>query len=177
MAWVWLKLDLRAFDETPFVGWLDEAARQGVAFNTLAALGDTSANRRSLYELNKVCSADIPGRGSFYTFEEYADQRITRTVDDPNGIIIALQNQQWVGMSASSYWSERQVVFAEMTGVVRGWRRKGLALALKVLALRYARATGVPYVFTVHHADNYAPIALNRRLGFVDTDRPTPGFA
>ena len=162
-----LKLDLATYDEAPFIQYLDQAGDQGVVFHTLRGLGDTPANRGALYALNKECSLDIPGRGAFYDFDDYVNQRITRPADDPEGIILALHDGSWIGMAASSYWPDRNLVFAEMTGVVRPWRRRGLALALKVLALRYAMSKGVPYVFTVHHAENAAPIALNRRLGFV----------
>jgi RimJ/RimL family protein N-acetyltransferase len=163
-----LKLDLDGFDEGSFLRYLNQAREQGVVFETFEGLGDTPANRRALYELNKTCSADIPGRGTFYDFDDYVAERIVRPADDPAGIIIALHEGRWVGMSASSYWPERDHVFAEMTGVVRDWRRKGLAFGLKVLALRYAKSKGASHVLTVHHAANEAPIALNRRLGFLD---------
>jgi len=163
-----LKLDLRTYDEVPFAAHIERVAQKGIKFETLQSLGNTQANHRALYELNKACSADIPGRGAFYDFGRYVTERIERAADDPAGIIIALHDGKWVGMSASSFWPDQDLVFAEMTGVVRDWRRRGLATALKVLALRYALSKGVSRIFTIHHADNTAPIALNRRLGFVD---------
>ncbi len=163
-----LKLDLSTFDETVFLPLLEQALRDGVQFETLQSLGDTTPNRRALYELNKTCSADIPGRGTFYEFDAYVAERVTRPADDPAGIIVALHDGRWIGMAASSYWPDRGIVFAEMTGVVREWRRRGLAVALKILAIRYAKSKDVGHIYTVHHATNEAPIALNRRLGFVD---------
>jgi hypothetical protein len=41
----------------------------------MAGIGDTAGSRR---ELNKACSADIPGRGEFYTFDDYSVNASTR---------------------------------------------------------------------------------------------------
>ncbi|CAN5699059.1 hypothetical protein BH24ACT5_BH24ACT5_29970 [soil metagenome] len=38
---------------------------------------------------------------------------------------------------------------------------------MKVLVIARVRSLGVPTIRTVHHPDNEAPIALNRRLGYV----------
>jgi hypothetical protein len=52
-----LELDVTRFDEAEFESYLDRARSSGIEFTTMAALGDS----RALHELNKACSADIPG--------------------------------------------------------------------------------------------------------------------
>lgn len=84
MEWVRLQLDLEAFDEAQFVPYLRRCLQSGIALTTMADVGDTAECRRALYELNKTCSADIPERGEFYTFDEYLDDRIkTRSRPPP----------------------------------------------------------------------------------------------
>ena len=165
-----LQLRLEEFDERPFVPFLDACIRAGIEFTTMAALGDSPANRRRLYELNKECSQDIPGRGEFYTFDDYQDRRIERPSYNPAGVIIARDGEKWVGMSALSDWRDRGFAFAEMTGVLRQYRRRGLAIAMKILTIRFARTLGVDRILTFQDAENAAPIALNRSLGFVPTE-------
>lgn len=41
-------------------------------------------------------------------------------------------------------------------------------MAMKVMVIRLVRDLGIPEIRTFHHPDNEAPIALNRRLGYVD---------
>ena len=165
-----LKLDLKTFDETPFLPILEACLDAGLGFESLRTLGDTAEHRRRLYDLNKACSADIPGRGAFYSIEDYSKARFERDCYDPKGVLIALDRQAWVGLAVSSDWSAKGFVFNEMTGVVRDYRRRGAATAMKLLGLRYARSRGVDTVYTIHDAENDPAIRMNRRLGFVDTD-------
>jgi hypothetical protein len=64
-SWTRLKLELRVFDREQFAPLLRRFETAGICWTTMAELGDTSASRRRLYELNKTCSADIPERGDF----------------------------------------------------------------------------------------------------------------
>jgi predicted GNAT superfamily acetyltransferase len=162
--WVRLELDVDAFDDGRFEPYLRQAGEDGVAFPTFGELGDTGAHRRALYELNKVCSADIPQRGQFYTFDEYVAQR----VKEPDGIVLAVRDGAWIGMSATSLHPAEGYAFSEMTGVLAPYRGRGLSLAMKVLAVRFVRASGFRRLVAFHHPLNAAAIGMNRRLGFVD---------
>jgi hypothetical protein len=66
-----------------------------------AALGDAPEQRRKLYNLNKACSADIPDRGPFYTYEEYVTQRIDVAAFNPKGVIVGNQGDGWIAISAT----------------------------------------------------------------------------
>ncbi|WP_020576186.1 hypothetical protein [Actinopolymorpha alba] len=81
--WVRLKLDLATFDANAFEPYLQRSLAAGIELMTIAELSDTLGNRRALYELNKTCSADIPERGEFFTFEEYVANRLNPSVYDP----------------------------------------------------------------------------------------------
>jgi mycothiol synthase len=54
-----------------------------------------------------------------------------------------------------------------LTGVRREWRRQGIALALKIAGLHYAREHGYTTVTTSNASNNDPILALNRQLGFV----------
>ena len=163
-----LQLDVQRFDAHLWQHYISGSEQSGIEFRTLAELGDTEANRRRLYELNKVCSADISGRGPFYSYEQYCTDRLQTDTYTSAGIILAIEGGTWVGMSAASYHKEQGYVFNEMTGVLREHRRKGVATALKVLSIQFAASLGVPVIHTFHAAANVAAIAMNRRLGYTD---------
>ncbi|MFE9207607.1 GNAT family N-acetyltransferase [Micromonospora sp. NPDC007230] len=166
--WVRLQLDIDRFDDHAFESYLRRARMSGIHFATMAELGDTPDHRRTLYDLNKTCSADIPDRGEFYSYEEYLAQRIDVPAFNPAGVVLALHGNEWIGMSTTSLHPDRGLAFSEMTGVLAPYRGQGLSLALKLLAIRFVRSSGYRRLTTMHHPRNASAIAMNRRLGFVD---------
>jgi GNAT superfamily N-acetyltransferase len=165
VEWVRLELDLERFDAAGPVFDVPD----GVTLTDMAELGDGPTERRRLYELNKTCSADIPDRGAFFSFEEYVAVRLDVPAARPDGQVVALDTAgDMVGLCMLSHLPGRSWAFVEMTGVLRPYRRRGLAGAMKVRGLRAARSWGASTVRTVHHPSNHAIIAANRALGFED---------
>lgn len=63
---------------------------------------------RALYELNKLCSADIPGRGAFYSYEEYIAGRINVPSYAAAGVILAVDEGTWVGWRRLRFRTDSQ---------------------------------------------------------------------
>ena len=165
-----LKLDLTLFDDGPFRGYVERCEQEGIEFATMSTLGDTDNARRKLYELNRECSRDIPGRGVFYTYDEYVTARIAVPAYSPAAIVVALDEQEWVGMSAMSDWRSEGFMFNEMTGVRASHRGRGIAMAMRVSGIRYAQSTGARWLSTIHDPRNVEAIEMNRRLGYVESE-------
>jgi hypothetical protein len=181
VAWVKLELDLATFDPKPWDSLLERIATAGITMSTLADLGATEDNLAKMYELNAECSADIPGRGPFHTWDEYRRVRIDIDSFDPRGVVIAHrgsdQSSEWIGMSGTSTHPSAGYLFKEMTGVRRTERRRGLATAMKVRNAEFGDLVGLSNLRTVHHPGNVAMIELNRRLGYVDATWPYPAVS
>ena len=144
----------------------------GVEISSLHAWGDTAAHRRTVYELNKTCSSDIPDRSTFFSFEEYQALRFDAESVRTDGIILAFdtrnEGQLLVGLCQLTCPPGREWAFVEMTGVLPTHRREGIATAMKCRALAVAASWGRSQVRTLHHPNNAAIITANRALGFGD---------
>ncbi|MCX4783829.1 GNAT family N-acetyltransferase [Streptomyces sp. NBC_01264] len=165
--WVRLELTVRTFHSARFTPYVDRCRAAGFSFTTLARLGDAEDERRSLYELNKECSAGIPEQGVFHSYDAYTRLRFAVPSYDPAGIIVARdQDGTWVGMAATSLHLSDGFAFNEMTGV----RGRGISLAMKTLGIAFADEHGAPVIRTIHHPANTSAIAMNRTLGYMDAN-------
>ncbi|MFD8691084.1 GNAT family N-acetyltransferase [Streptomyces sp. NPDC059651] len=166
--WVRLELDLSAFDTDRFERYVTTCRDEGIRLTTLAELGDTPEHRRALYELNKECSADIPERGEFFSYEEFCARRFDVPSYDPRGVVIARDGDDWIGMAATS--RHEHFLFNEMTGVRASYRGRGISIAMKTYGMGFARLCGIRRVRTFHHPANDSAIGMNRAMGYADTE-------
>lgn len=72
-------------------------------------------------------------------------------------------------MSAITVFEGADHAYNLFTGTQVGYRGRGLAQAVKTLALRKARTFGVKSVRTSHNSENTAMIAIDTKLGYVRT--------
>jgi len=90
----------------------------------------------------------------------------------PESWFIAHYSDQWVGMSTiSTDPSTPDVFYTDVTGVRRGYRRQGIATALKLRGIAYVKARGGQTIETDNEEHN-PMLNLNLALGF----EPGPTF-
>ncbi len=164
-------LELSQFDESPHLPLLERLEAEDVRFFSMADVPDEEESLRRLYEVNRATAFDIPGQKEFPDFAEF--QAMVRRGDWylPQGQLVAAVGETWVGLAAVQWMPEAGEVYHLMTGVLREYRGRGIARALKIQAIRYARSLGARLVRTNNDSANLAIIAVNRRLGY----RPEPG--
>lgn len=144
-----------------------DLARLGLRRLTLLDAGSGPRVRRELYALVRLGVVDTPGEdGVFVPFERFDAELFEpfywRWADAQ---FFAADGERWIGLvNLQLRTAER----AEMgiTVVRRAYRRRGVARALKVLALRHARERGVDEVATWNHVGNKPILDLNTSLGF-----------
>ena len=159
-------------DEQRFAGVIDAVAATGIRFATLAALGDTPETRQKFYALNRATTLDVPGSdGTFPSFEQSMHWHFNASWFLPDGLIFALDGESFVGFCLVGYYAETKSMFNFMTGVDKAYRGRHLALALKLLAIRFAKAYGAAYIRTGNDSENAPMLAINRNLGY----QPLPG--
>jgi GNAT superfamily N-acetyltransferase len=138
----------------------------GIRLTTWQEWGDSAGHRGCIYELNNSCSADILDRGEFFTFEEYEPLRFEAPGTRADGLVLAFDEADVVGLCQLTCPPGRRWAFIEMTGVLPEYRRRRIATSTKLQALRAARSWSCAEVRTFHHLDNTAIITANRSLGF-----------
>jgi RimJ/RimL family protein N-acetyltransferase len=72
-------------------------------------------------------------------------------------------------MSAITVFEGADHAYNLFTGTDVRYRNRKLAQAVKALALRWARTSGVETVRTSHNSENVAMIAIDTKLGYIRT--------
>lgn len=166
-------LDLSDFDETPFAAKVASAEAGGARFVSLADLGDTDEARHKLHALNEEAAMDVPGSDRTpRPYEVFAKQIFDASWFRAEGQIVALDGEAWVGLGAVGIFPETHSAYNMFTGVLPAYRGRGIAQALKLLGIRFARRAGVTSIRTNNDSENAPMLAINRKLGYV----PEPGY-
>ena len=102
------------------------------------------------------------------TFEEWKQ----RWVDSPTFIADAFfvaidKDGRWLGMSnLERQLSDPSFVWQGLTGVRREARGHGVAMALKLRTVTYARGMGVDHIKTWNDQKNRPMLSINEAMGF-----------
>lgn len=164
------RLDLAGFDPAPFAAWAAKAAAHGVQITTFAAhVGDSRARRHELYEAAVELLRDVPWPDTFtpLTFEQWEQNNLDDPHMLPEGYFLALHGGQIAGLSQLWRTSMDDVLYTGLTATRRDFRRMGIAMALKLRALAYAKTIGMREVRTGNESNNRAMLSINEALGFV----------
>ncbi|MFN8443531.1 MAG: GNAT family N-acetyltransferase [Caldilineaceae bacterium] len=160
-------LDIGSFDETPYQSVIPTLEAAGIRFCSLADFQDTQEARQKLHAVNTITDQDIPGwEGPGLSFAEFEQWVCNSSWYRPDGQLIAIDGEEWVGMCTIQLRPETQGAYNVHTGVVRSHRGRKIALALKLVAIRYARTHGVQTLHTNNDSFNAPMLAINRKLGY-----------
>lgn len=167
------RLALGHFDEQMHRELVEAVQAQGIRLYSLADVADNEATRRQLYAINRQVSLQDPGSdGLFPPFEEFTQNVFAAPWYRPGGQWLAADGDQIIGMCAVGYFASSNSMYNMMTGVVEAYRGRGIAQALKVMAMRWAKTYSAAYIRTNNNSENAAMLAINRKLGYV----PEPGL-
>lgn len=166
-------LDLTSFNEHRFDDLMARLSGQGFRFFSLAEAGLNEENKRKLYEVNRASGLDNPGNdGVFPDYYAFSKNVFEASWFRADTQILAAQGEQWVGLAAIGIYPVDNHAYNAFTGILREYRGRGLAQALKLQTILLAKREGVRYVRTHNDSNNAPMLAVNRKLGY----RPEPGY-
>jgi GNAT superfamily N-acetyltransferase len=164
------RLDLSAAKTAPFQEYLDKVGKEGITFTTLAEeqqYGEDSL--RNIHELVQLIQADMPREAEFtpLSYEDWVSYSVKNPQLLPEGYFIAKDGQNYVGMSdVHRIDTEPGVLQQDDTGVIREYRGRGIATALKMKITEFGQRNGYRMIKTWNDSVNAAMLAVNTKLGF-----------
>ncbi len=162
-------LDVTKFDAAPFTAYRTGVAKQNIDILPLSEIAAADSDwKRKFWELDWELSQDVPSpdpitKSRLEVFERdvYESPNFT-----PEAIFIALDGEQWVG--TSGLWrsqAKRDRLYTGLTGVIRSHRRRGIAIAMKLRGIDFARRYGARTIETDNEEGN-PMFQINLKLGF-----------
>ncbi len=165
------KLTLADWDPAPFEGAVKRAEEQGLKLVDLKQLAELHPDwDRRLYEMERQIWKDIPlpDQQTDPGFDWFKRHVLESPNLYPEAAWVALDGDLPVALSALWRQKAGDHLATGLTGTARSHRRRGLALALKVKSLSFAKSKGHPWVMTDNEENNVGMIAINKALGFRD---------
>lgn len=165
------RLDVPSFDFTPYSRHQAILRAEGIRIATVAELLEKDPDCcEKLWALDVDLTRDVPQPEPHTPMPREAFEAVMFKNPNflPNGYFVALDGVDYVGSSA--LWrSQANAVelYTGLTGVRREYRRRGIALALKLCAIAYAREHGVRVIKTWNESQNRGMLSINEALGFV----------
>ncbi len=171
------RLELDRFDPTPFQAYLERVQASKIEFINHDELQRRFPDDwlRRLYEADSEMAMDIPyhEKPEPDPYEIWKKRHEDRPNHIPETYLLAMDGDEIAGLTVlRKSGATTDTLFTGFTAVKRPYRRRGLAMALKVANLSYAKANfrteagNAPAVMT-ENEENNPMYTINERLGFV----------
>lgn len=165
------RLKLATFDFKPFAPYFERFSAHGFSISTLAAERERDPDcLKKLHQLFNAIMSDVPTPEPYtpVDFEHFMRYSIEHPAAIPTGYFIAKDGENYIGLSnLRSSKDEPKDLYQGLTGVLREYRGQGVAMALKLTTIEYARAHGYEVIKTWNESGNVGMLTINNKLGFV----------
>lgn len=164
------QLDVAQFADTtePLQARLQQ---EGIVFRTYPELASDPERDHKLHRLCEEIRADFPAEvpATPRTFDEWQ----AKTIHNPQFVVEAFQvavdtESRYVGYNSVSRNEEKPgELWTGQTGVVRSYRRRGIASVLKARGAVWAGENDYHSIHTTNDSTNAAMLVVNEHMGFV----------
>jgi GNAT superfamily N-acetyltransferase len=164
------RIDPREVDLGQFRSYLDRVEQEGVVITTLAEEKERDPNwLQKVYDLHITIKRDVPSPYEYTPppLEMFVKGTLEAPESVPDGYFIAKYGDQYIGESLLGVsLAGPSPLHQRMTGVRPEWRGKGIAVAMKIHTIEYAKQHGFDMLKTWNSTLNGPMLAVNMKLGF-----------
>jgi mycothiol synthase len=168
------RLHIPSFDFDAFSTAERRAAEQGITITTLAEElakhGPSDGMLKPVYEMVHRAFADVPfpDPPTQDPYEKWKTHVLENPDELPDAFFLAKDGDAYVGVSDMHAHSDQpDILHQGFTGVLREYRGKGIAMALKMQTVKYARDKGFREIRTGNNTRNRPMLRINEAMGFV----------
>jgi mycothiol synthase len=163
-------LDVASADTTPLGPLTRALASAGIELTSLAREGPGDAEvLQRVYDLDAEAAKDIPRDGAYAPLPLEAFRQFFLDGENalPDAWFLAKVGGRYVGLTSAAREPAQPTVLQQyFTGTRPEYRRRKIALALKLMLIDYARKNGYSRIETSNDSLNAPMWSLNRGLGF-----------
>jgi mycothiol synthase len=162
-------LDVASCDLTPYAGLESSLTSEGITFTTLGELREKDPEAlRKFHTLFSEVRLDVPRSepATPISFEFFIDNLINAPDFDGRLFLVALDGDEYIGFSGMYPFGDTKALDQWLTGVKREYRKRNIALALKIRAIQFAKDNGYVSIRTDNDSTNLGMLAINDKLGF-----------
>jgi GNAT superfamily N-acetyltransferase len=163
------KLKVTAFDPGRFAAKVAAIQDSELTVKTLATLlAEDPECKTKIYDTMWELLQDVPMPDPLtrYPFDVWERRIFENPNFLPDAWFVALDGDEYAGLTMLWRSGKPGQLETGLTGVRRAYRRRGLATALKVMAIQHAHEQGFIEI-TTDNEENNPMFQINRQLGFV----------
>ena len=165
------RLDVNAFDPAPFAELRDKPFSHGLVIKSCRELkAEDPRFARKLWELDMEAAKDVPTPEPMtpFSFETYHKMVLESPNFLPDAFLVAVNEAKGEYAGLSALWKREADDHLDtgFTGVRREYRRMGIAMALKLRVIEYAKSVGAPVIRTDNATTNRPMLSINEALGY-----------
>ncbi len=160
-------LDVAGCDLSVFQGL--ESSLTDIRFTNLAELQQTDTDAlQKFHALFSEVRLDVPRSepATPIAYEYFVDNVINAPDFDGRMFLVALDGDDYTGFTGMYPFGDTKALDQWLTGVKRDYRKRNLALALKVRAIQFAKDNAYTSIRTDNDSSNAGMLAINDKLGF-----------
>ena len=162
-------LDLTSYNPERYQEEIANVLNQGFRIVTLSLF--RKENKKADYkcwQFERVVSPDMPWIDPIAVpeFDHYKEYVLAHPRFNPDSWFIVLDGKTIVGLNNLWKTSMKKIIGTGLTGVLRKYRRKGIATALKHTNLGWAKKQGFTSIRTNNVDSNEGMLSINLKLGF-----------
>lgn len=127
----------------------------------LASLAETLERVEALFDRCRAGEVDLPPDLIEWKWDELEHPNLSH-----EGSFVVLDSEQPVSLGFLTVDPERRLAYNVLTATLPGYRRRGLALVVKLATTRWAAENGIERLLTENDRENVPVLELNDSLGY-----------